>query len=103
VRKPKANHMPAIEPSSFPPKLSIRVEKGIEDDSVTYFLQSMHHDKSSLITEFPLLGGQFMSGKSRWGLNMLFYEEFGYIPLYWEWTEHVLSCFEELLRSCSLY
>ena len=58
----KANQVPAIKLSCFPLELSIRVEKGIEDDLVTYFLQSMHHDKSSLITEFPLLGGHSCLG-----------------------------------------
>jgi len=28
---------------------------------------------------------------------------FGYIPLYWKWTEHVISCFEARLRRCALY
>ena len=97
LRRPKANQTPVIEPSSFPSKFSIRVEKGAEDGSVGYFLQSTYHDKSSLLTEFPMLGRRIISGQSRCGLNMLLDVDFGYIPLYWEWKEHVLSCFEARL------
>lgn len=103
LRRPKANQTPVIEPSSFPSKFSIRVEKGAEDGSVGYFLQSTYHDKSSLLTEFPVLGRRIISGQSRWGPNMILYGDFGYIPLFWEWTEHVLSCFEARLRRCALY
>ena len=97
LRKPKANQTPVIEPSSFPSKFSVRMEKGAEDGSVGYFLQSTYHDKSSLLTKFPVLGRHIISGQSRWGPNMLLYGDFGYIPLYWECTEHVLSCFEACL------
>jgi len=34
---------------------------------------------------------------------MLFCGEFVYVQLYWEWTELVLSCFEQHLRSGSLH
>lgn len=103
LRRPKANQTPVIESSSFPSKFSIRVEKGAEDGSVGYFLQSTYHDKSSLLSEFPVLGHRIISGQSRWGPNMILYGDFGYIPLFWEWTEHVLSCFEARLRRCALY
>ena len=56
LRRLKVNHESAIEPSSFLPKLSIQVEKGTDDDSVAYLLQIMHHDRSSLLTGFPMLG-----------------------------------------------
>ena len=95
--------MLAIEPLSFPPKFSIQVEKGAEDDSVRYFLQSVYHYKSSLLTEFPMLEHHIISEQSRWDPNILLYGDFGYIPWYWEWTEHVLSCFEVRLRRCALY
>jgi len=66
LRRPRVNQTPVIEPSSFPPKFSIRVEKGAEDGSVGYFLQSTHHDKSSLLTEFPVRGRRIISGQSSW-------------------------------------
>ena len=65
LRRPKANQVPDIEPSSFPSKFSIRVEKGAEDGSVGYFLQGTYHDKSNLLTEFPMLGCCIISGQSR--------------------------------------
>ena len=34
---------------------------------------------------------------------MIVYDDFGYIPLFWEWTEYVLSCFEARLQRCALY
>ena len=34
---------------------------------------------------------------------MLLYGDFGYIPFYWEWTEHVFSYFEAHLQRCALY
>jgi len=83
LRRPKANQVLAVQPSSFPPKFSLRVEKGAEDDAVRFFLQSMYHDKSSLLTEFPMLVRRIISEQSRWGSNMLLYGELGYIPLYW--------------------
>ena len=103
LRRSKANQVPVKEPLSFSLELSIRVEKGKKDDSVVYLLHSMHHEKSSMITEFCMLQRQIISGKSRWGLNILFYGEFSYIYLYWELTKHVVSCLEQLLRSCLLY
>ena len=63
----------------------------------------MHHDK---IPSWLLVFHAWVANhirKSRWGLNMLFYGEFGYIYLHYEWTEHVLSCFEQRFWSCSLY
>jgi len=41
LRRSRVNQAPAIEPSSFPSKFSIRVEKGAEDGSVGYFLQNI--------------------------------------------------------------
>ena len=74
LRRPKTK---AIELSSFPPKFSIQVKKGANDDSVWYFLQSVYHDKLSLLTEFPMLWSRIISGQYRWGLNMLLYGAFG--------------------------
>ena len=37
-------------------RFSIWVEKGAEDGSDAYYLQSVRHDKSSLHIEFPMLG-----------------------------------------------
>jgi len=82
LRRPKANQALFIEPSSFLSRFSIRVAKGVEDDSVGYFLQSVYHDKSSLLTEFPMLGRRIISRQSRWGLNMLLYGEVSDISLY---------------------
>ena len=103
LRRLKVNQTPVIEPSSFPSKFSIRVEKGAEDGSVGYFLQSTYHDKSSLLTEFPVVRRRIISGQSRWSPNMILYGDFGYIPLFWEWTEHVLLCFEARLQRWALY
>jgi len=103
LRRSSANQAPVIEPSSFPFKFSIRVEKGAEDGSIKYFPQSTYRDKSSLLTKFPMLGRRIISGQVRWGLNMLLYGNFSYIPAYREWTEHVLSCCEARLRTCALY
>jgi len=68
-----------------------------------YFLQSAYHDKSSLLTKFPMLGRRIISRESRWGPNMLLDGDFSYIPLYWEWTEHVLYYFKARLQRCALY
>lgn len=103
MRRPGASQIPAIDPSSFPSKFYIRVEEGAEDGLDGYFLQGTYHDKSSHLTEFPMLGRRIISGQFRWGPNMLLYGEFSYIPLYWEWTEHVLSCFATRLQRCGLY
>ena len=84
LRRPRANKVPAIESSSFPCKVSIRMEKRTEDGSVRYFLQSTYHNKSSLLTKFPMLGRRIISGQSRWGPNMLLYGDSDYISLYWE-------------------
>jgi len=65
LRRLRANKRPGIEPSSFPSKFSIQVEKGVEDGSVGYFLHSTYHDKSSLLTEFLMLGRRIISGHSR--------------------------------------
>jgi len=54
---------------------------------------SVYHDRSSLITEFFMLGRQIIVEKARWGPSSLLYGEFGYILFYWEWTERVLACF----------
>ena len=102
LRRPKANQTPVIESSSFPSKFSIQVEKGTKDGSVGYFLQSTYHDKSSLLTKFPVLGRCIIPRQSRWGPNMILYGDFSYIPLFWEWTEHMFSCFEARLRRCAL-
>ena len=37
------------------------------------------------------------------GPEHTFYGDFGYILLYWEWIDHVLSCFEVCLWRCALY
>ena len=79
------------------------MKKGIEDGSGAYHLQSVHHNKSNLIIEFPMLWWQIISRKSQWGQNMLFYREFDYIHLYWEWTEHLQSYFRQHLKNCSLH
>jgi len=55
LRRPRANQTPVIESLFFPSKFSIQVGKGAEDGSVEYFLQSTYHDKSSLLTQFPVL------------------------------------------------
>jgi len=82
LRRPKENQTPAIEPSSFPLMFSIRVKKGVEDDLARYFLQSMYHDKSSLLIKFPMLRQRIISGQSRRGANILLYGDFGCFPLY---------------------
>jgi len=62
-----------------------------------------NQDRSNLITEFFTLGRQIIAGKARCGKTLLLYQELGYIPLYWELTERVLTCFGLYLRDCSLY
>jgi len=79
------------------------MERGADDGVEVLHLQSVYHDRSSLITEFFMLGRQIIAWKDQWGPNLLLYGEFPYIPLYWEWTERVLACFGQCLRDCSYY
>jgi len=81
LRRPRANQAIAIEPSSFPSKFSILVEKGTEDGLVRCFLQSTDYNKSCFLAEFPMLEHCIISGQSRWGPNMLRYGDFNCIPL----------------------
>ena len=75
---------------------------GADDGSEACYLQSVYHEGSSLITEFFMLGCQIIAGKARWGLSLLLYGEFAYIPPYKEWMERVPTCFGQRLRDCSL-
>ena len=46
----------------------------MEDDSIAYLLQSMHHDKSSMISEFSYLGGRSYLGSLDGGQTCYFME-----------------------------
>ena len=92
LHRHKAAQLLTIEPFSFAQRFSIRVERGANGGSEACYLQSVHHDRSSLITEFFILGHQIITRKAQWGLALLLHREFGYIPLYREWMERVLAC-----------
>jgi len=47
------------------------------------------------LPSFLILGHQIIVRKARWGLSLLLYRKFAYIPLYWEWMERVLTCFDQ--------
>ena len=61
----KAAQVPTIEPSSFARRFSTRVERGADLGSKACYLQSVQHDRSSLIAEFFILGHQIIAGKAR--------------------------------------
>ena len=63
----------------------------------------MYHDRFSLSIKFFILGLQIIVEKAQWGLSLLLYGEFAYVPLYLEWTECVLACFDQHFRDCSIY
>ena len=62
--RPKAVHVPTIEPSSFAQRFSIRVERGDDDGSEACYLQTVCYDKSSLIFEFFMLEHQIITAKA---------------------------------------
>ena len=80
----KATQVLTIEPSSFTQQISIRMEKGADNDSKAYYLQSVYHDRSSLINQFSILGRQIITGKALWRPSLLFCGEFTNISLYRE-------------------
>jgi len=63
LRTPKATQVPTIESSSFAQRFSIRVERGANDGSEACYLQSVCHDRSSLITEFLYSGVKLLLGR----------------------------------------
>ena len=65
LHRPKAVQVLTIEPSSFAQGFSIRMESGADDGSEACHLQSVYHDRSSLITEFFMLGHQIITGKAQ--------------------------------------
>ena len=58
------------------------MEKDTDDGSEAYYLQSVYHDRSCLVTDFPMLGRQIITRKALWGLSLLLYGALAYIPLY---------------------
>ena len=82
LRRPKATQVPTIGPSSFAQWISIQVERGADNGSKACYLQSVYHDRSSLITEFFMLGLQIIVRKAWWGPSLLLYGEFAHIPIY---------------------
>ena len=70
------------------------MEKGVDRGFKARYLHSVYHDKSNLITEFVMLRRQIIVGKAQWGPSLLLYGDFAYIPLYREWMEWVLACFD---------
>jgi len=86
--------VPTIELSSFAQRISIEVEKSADDGSEVCYLQSVFHDRSSLVTEFFMLKHQIITGKARWGPSLLLYRKFACIPLYMEWMDRVLPGFD---------
>jgi len=49
------------------------------------------------------LGKKLFSMKFVGGLVLKIFGEFFFILIYWEWVEHILSCFESHLRACHLF
>ena len=64
LRRPKAVHLPTIEPFSFAQRFSIRVERVADDGFEACYLQSVYNSRFSLITEFFMLGRPIITGKA---------------------------------------
>jgi len=80
-----------IPHSDFAAPLTTRVTNKAHDD--IYFLHSTGHEDSCFVTSFPLLGRRIISGEIRWGPTLKILGE-SLILKYWEWVEHIRSCFD---------
>jgi len=96
----KVEEMPIIPCSNFASPLIIRAIDRMHDYICVLF--STNPDESCTITNFPLLWQKIISGEVRWGLALKIFGEFYFIMKYWEWVEHILTCFESQLRTCCL-
>ena len=98
---PDIEKIPVIPRSDFASPLTTRVTNRAYDD--IYLLHSTSHDDRCSVTSFSLLERRIISGEIRWGASLKIFGESSFILKYWEWVEHILSCFESQLRTCRLF
>jgi len=90
--RPDMEKIPVIPCTDFASPLTTWVVDKVHDD--IYLLHSTSHDDSCSITSFSLLGRRIISGEVRWGPTLKIFGECSVVLKYWEWVEHILSCFE---------
>jgi len=98
---PEVEKMPIVPRFHFALLLTTKVVERAHDD--IYLLHSANHDDGCSVTTFSLLGRRIISGKVRSGPALKIFVEFSFILKYWEWVDHILSCFESQLRTCRLF
>ena len=90
--RPDVDKIPVIPHYDFASPLTTRFTDRAHDD--IYFLHSTSHDDNCSVTSFSLLGQRIISGEVHWGHTLKISGECSFILKYWEWVEHILSCFE---------
>ena len=90
--RPNVEKITIISRFDFESPLTTRVVDRAHDD--IYLLYSTNHDNSCSVTTFLLFGRRIMSGEVRRGTTLKIFRKISFILKYWEWVEHILSCFE---------
>ncbi|KAL2924127.1 Serine/threonine-protein phosphatase 7 long form-like protein [Bienertia sinuspersici] len=74
------------------------------DNMDAYVLPNMMPDSDATNDKPPLLGRFIMSGATKWKSNTVkFIGDSFFIPVYWQWTEDVLSRYGDIPELCSVH